>query len=147
MIPGAAWQARVMRGDNIASVLHRDTLAVLVGNDTFERGERCFAAGRVVEVAATRGELRGTIKPNEAGRAPYRVRIWVRDEGMAYQCTCPIGTERQFCKHGIALALAHLAKPAVSQPDPAELRALADRLVDKARRDPELLATLRELAS
>jgi uncharacterized Zn finger protein len=136
------------RGEDIASVLHRDTLAVLVGNHTYERGEQCFAAGRVVEVAATRGELRGTIKPNESGRAPYRVRIWVRAEGMAYQCTCPIGADRQFCKHGVAVALAHLAqpaKPAASEPDPGELRNLADELVAKARRDPELLATLREL--
>jgi uncharacterized Zn finger protein len=134
------------RGDDIASVLHRDTLAVLVGNRTYERGERCYAAGRVVEVAATRGELRGTIRPNESGRAPYEVRIWIRAEGMAYQCTCPIGTDRQFCKHGVALALAHLAKPAAIEPDPAELHSLAEQLVAKARRDPELLATLRELA-
>jgi uncharacterized Zn finger protein len=120
------------RGEDIASVLHRDTLAVLVGNRTYERGE-----------------LRGTIKPNESGRAPYQVRIWVRAEGMAYQCTCPIGADRQFCKHGVAVALAHLAAPAhapVVEPDPAELRALAEQLVAKARRDPELLATLRELA-
>jgi uncharacterized Zn finger protein len=135
------------RGEDIASVLHRDTLAVLVGNRTYERGERCFAAGRVVEIAATRGELRGTIKPNESGRAPYQVRIWVRAEGMAYQCTCPIGADRQFCKHGVAVALAHLAKPASApEPDSAELRALAEQLVAKARRDPELLAALRELA-
>ncbi|HEX4449555.1 MAG TPA: SWIM zinc finger family protein [Kofleriaceae bacterium] len=137
------------RGDDIASVLHRDTLAVLVGNRTYERGERCYAAGRVVEVAATRGELRGTIKPNESGRTPYHVRIWIRAEGMAYQCTCPIGSDRQFCKHGIALALAHLARPAptpIVEPDPTELHSLAEQLVAKARRDPELLATLRELA-
>ncbi|HEY1816265.1 MAG TPA: SWIM zinc finger family protein [Kofleriaceae bacterium] len=92
----------------IASVLHRETIAVLVGDHTFERGEQCYAAGRVLEVAAARGELRGTIRPQDSGRPPYKVRIWVRADGLAYQCTCPIGAERQFCKHGVAVALAHL---------------------------------------
>jgi uncharacterized Zn finger protein len=141
-----------MAGEDIASVLHRETIAVIVGNRTFERGEQCFAAGRVLEVAATRGELRGTIRPAESGRAPYRVRIWVRAEGMAYQCTCPIGSDRQFCKHGVALALAHLDRV---KPPADDLRArllamkpaaLVDRLLERAARDPALLEALRGLA-
>ena len=97
----------------IANILHRETLAVLVGNHTFERGERCFAAKRVQRVEASRGELRGVVTPNESGRAPYEVRLWVRDEGLAYECTCPIGIKLQFCKHTVAIALAHLEKERV----------------------------------
>jgi len=138
-----------MAGDDIASVLHRETIALIVGNRTFERGEQCFAAGRVLEVEATRGELRGTIRPAESGRAPYKVRIWVRAEGIAYHCTCPIGADRQFCKHGVALALAHLDQARVTPS--ADLRArllavepaaLVDQLLERAARDPALLDAL-----
>lgn len=129
----------------IANILHRETIAVIVGSRTFERGERCFTAGRVRSVDASGGELRGVVQPSETGRAPYRVRIWVRDEGLAYECTCPIGEQMQFCKHTVAIALAHLeqerveaerglsvlreALTAVTQP------ALVDGLLVLARRD------------
>src|SRR5262245_39652427 len=51
--------ALVERG--IANILHRETIAVIVGSQTFERGERCFAAKRVQRVEASRGELRGVV--------------------------------------------------------------------------------------
>jgi uncharacterized Zn finger protein len=143
----------VQRG--IANILHRDTIAVIVGSKTFERGEACFAAKRVQSVEAGRGELRGVVRPNEAGRAPYVVRIWVREEGLAYECTCPIGVTRQFCKHTVAIALAHLdnqrveiergigvlreALTAIPQPS------LVEGLVDLARRDPDMSDTLKRM--
>lgn len=97
----------------IASILHRDTIAVIVGKRTFERGERCFADGRVLHVEPGPGELRGTVRPLERGRALYTCRIWLREEGVAYECTCPIGVSLQFCKHAVAIALAHLDKERV----------------------------------
>lgn len=139
----------------IANILHRQTIAVLVGNRTFERGERCFAAGRVQRVEASRGELRGVVRPSEAGRAPYVVRLWVRDDGLAYECTCPVGETRQFCKHTVAIALAHLeqerteaerglgvlreALAAIPQP------ALVDGLLVLARRDAEWADALKRM--
>jgi len=143
----------VQRG--IANILHRDTIAVIVGSKTFERGEACFTAKRVQSVEAARGELRGVVRPNEGGRAPYIVRIWVREEGLAYECTCPIGVTRQFCKHTVAIALAHLenqrieiergigvlreALAAIAPP------ALIEGLVGLARRDPEMSDTLKRM--
>ena len=94
----------------IANILHRETIAVIVGSQTFERGEKCFAARRVQTVEASGGELRGVVSPTERARSPYVVRIWVREEGLAYECTCPIGIKRQFCKHTVAIALAHLER-------------------------------------
>jgi uncharacterized Zn finger protein len=91
----------------IANILHRETIAVIVGAQTFQRGEKVFAAGRVDKVEVAGGELKGVVKPTEAG-APYVVRIWMREEGLAYECTCPIGQRRQFCKHTVAIALHHL---------------------------------------
>ncbi|HUS32843.1 MAG TPA: hypothetical protein VMZ53_30285 [Kofleriaceae bacterium] len=139
----------------IANILHRDTIAVIVGAHMFERGKKCFAEARVQEVAASGGELRGRVRPSESGRAPYTVRIWVRDEGLAYECTCPIGAKLQFCKHTVAIALAHLEaerveaerglgvlREALQTIPPA---ALVDGLLVMARRDPGLSDDLKRM--
>jgi uncharacterized Zn finger protein len=139
----------------IANILHRETIAVLVGAKVFERGEACFAAGRVLRVEAGPGELRGTVRPEMRGRPVYAVRIWMRDEGIAYECTCPMGAQRAFCKHTVAIALAHLEKERreaerefsllrrrVMAVDPM---VLVDRLLDHARLDPGLAAILMQL--
>jgi uncharacterized Zn finger protein len=132
----------------IANILHRETIAVIVGSQTFERGEKCFVAKRVQQVEASRGELRGRVLPStEHYRAPYVVRIWMREEGLAYECTCPIGLKRQFCKHTVAIALAHLdnerqeaerglgiLREALCTVQP---QALIERLLVLARRDPQ----------
>jgi uncharacterized Zn finger protein len=139
----------------IASILHRDTIAVIVGARTFERGEQCFVGKRVLQVEAARGELRGTVKPAEHGRANYTCRIWLRDEGVAYECTCPIGVQRQFCKHAVAIALAHLANERVeAERGLGILReammtltqpALVEGLLGLARRDQDLADDLKRL--
>lgn len=139
----------------IANILHRETIAVIVGSQTFERGEKCFAAKRVISVEANRGELRGRVLPTERDRAPYVVRLWTRDEGLAYECTCPIGVKRQFCKHTVAIALAHLeAERQQAERDFAVLRdalatvqqpALVERLLVLARRDPAWATELKML--
>lgn len=144
-----------MLAGGIANILHRDTIAVIVGSKVFERGEQCFAAGRVLHVDAARGELRGAVRPQEAGRTVYAVRIWVREDGLAYECTCPMGVQQQFCKHTVAIALAHLDKERreaerelsllrrrVMAVDPM---VLVDRLLDHARTDPNLVAVLTRL--
>jgi uncharacterized Zn finger protein len=152
-----AWRSQGMLLVNgIASILHRQTLAMIVGSRMFERGESCFTEGRVLRVEAVAGELRGTVRPNEQGRAAYTIRIWVRDDGLAYECTCPIGEQRQFCKHAVAIALAHLdneRKEAASGlgvlrealmtvPQPA----LVSGLVQLARRDPAVADALKRVA-
>lgn len=139
----------------IASILHRDTIAVLVGKRTFERGQRCFGEGRVLSVEAAGGELRGAVRPQESGRATYAIRIWIREEGIAYECTCPIGEQRQFCKHAVALALAHLDKERIdAERGLGVLRealltitqpALVEGLLQLARRDGETADALKRM--
>jgi uncharacterized Zn finger protein len=139
----------------IATILHRSTLAAIVGSKMFERGEQCFAGGRVARVEAARGELRGVVRPQEASRSPYRVRVWVHDDGLAFECTCPIGEQRQFCKHTVAIALAHLdqerrdaaqglavlREALATVPPPG----LIEGLLVLARRDPALGDDLKRL--
>jgi uncharacterized Zn finger protein len=139
----------------IASILHRDTIAVIVGTRTFDRGQACYTAGRVLEVEAAAGELRGVVRPQATGRTNYAIRIWVRDDGIAYECTCPIGVTRQFCKHAVAIALAHLERERVeAERGIGVLRAalatvtqaeLVDGLLELARRDAKLAETLKRL--
>ncbi|MEZ4401436.1 MAG: hypothetical protein R3B06_15530 [Kofleriaceae bacterium] len=139
----------------IANILHRGTLATLAGARTFERGERCLAEGRVADVAAGRGELRGVVRPREADRAAYQVRLWLRADGLAYECTCPVGLERRLCKHTVAIALAHLAaERARAAPEVDVLRQaltalpgprLVDELVTLARREPAVADALKRM--
>lgn len=144
-----------MTEQGVANILHRATLAMIVGSKTFERGEKCFTEGRVLGVDSRAGELAGIVRPNESGRAPYEIRIWVRDNGLAYECTCPIGETRQFCKHAVAIALAHLQREQQrAEREIAALRselmnvsmaALLDGLVQHARVDRSLLEALRTI--
>jgi uncharacterized Zn finger protein len=139
----------------LTSVLHRDTLEMIVGRAAFKRGEECFRENRVLGVQAGGGELAGLVTPQESGRAPYEVRIWVRDDGLAFDCTCPIGNTRQVCKHTVAVTLAHLEKErARAEAEMSSLRdklmdlsvrELLDGLVSRARTEPALLTALNEL--
>ena len=139
----------------IASILHRETIAVIVGKHMFERGERCFAEGRVERVDRSDGELRGIVRPQEVGRRSYDTRIWVHETGLAYRCTCPVGRSLSFCKHTVAISLAHLeneriaverhitllreALTTISQP------ALVDGLLALAHRDHDWSVELKKL--
>lgn len=128
---------------------------MIVGGKTFERGEQCFKSGRVLGVESAPGELCGVVKPLDPARAPYEVRIWVRDDGLAYQCTCPVGSSLQFCKHTVAIVLAYLDRePLRPERELATLRvdlmhvsmsALLDGLVAHARLDRELLTALKRI--
>jgi uncharacterized Zn finger protein len=139
----------------IASILHRDTIAALVGAKTYERGEACFRAQRVLHVDFGQGQVRGTVRPQEAGRPMYAVRIWAKDDGMAYSCTCPVGKEQKFCKHGVALALAHMEGERDAADDRLETlrralvtvpnNALADGLIAAAKDDMRLQNVLAEI--
>lgn len=145
-----------MRVVGIANILHRETIATLAGEKAFKRGVECFNEGRVLGVESARGELAGLVKPQENGRAPYEVRIWVREDGLAFECSCPIGASRQFCKHTIAVTLAHLEKEKKrAEQELAGLREglmnlsikglmqVVDGLVAQARQDPAVLDALK----
>ena len=146
-----------MVGAGIANILHRDTISVIAGKRLFDRGQEVFAAGRVLMIATETGELRGTVRPNETGRDDYTTRIWMRDEGLAYECTCPMGMKRQFCKHAVAIALAHLEQERKSiavDRDFAVLReammtvsqeALVGGLLGLAKNDAELATSLKRI--
>lgn len=144
-----------MATDVIANILHRDTIAAIVGSRIFVRGEQCFEDGRVIGVESTRGQLRGTVRPSEPGR-PYATRIWIHEDGIAYDCSCPHSRKGHFCKHTVAIALFHVEKERKTLE--AQIGALRDRLmsiqhsllvdtlIEEGRANPHLLLALASLA-
>jgi uncharacterized Zn finger protein len=150
-----AWRRTAVAIGGIANILHRETLAMIVGSKIFERGEKCFVEKRVLGVESAPGQLCGVVKPKELGRSAYEIRIWVRDDGLAFECTCPIGRNREFCKHAVAVALAHLEKERKkAENELASLRvelmglsmtALLDGIVQYARLDRGLLDALKRM--
>lgn len=123
-----------------ANILHRDALRTLSDQRTFERGQEYLARGRVVALSRHEAMVTATVQ----GHTDYRVRIWVKDSGLAYACTCPVGVEGLFCKHGVAVGLAWLSREsaelkratvardpnAPTQPTPALAVATAGTLSD-----------------
>jgi uncharacterized Zn finger protein len=91
----------------IANILHQDTIRRLAGDRTFERGQAYYQDGRVVELARSGPALGAKVR----GERTYEVRLWVKDDNLAYHCTCPLGQEQTFCKHAVAVSLAWLGKP------------------------------------
>jgi len=85
----------------------------------------------------------------------YLVRVWVRAEGLAYECTCPVGIKRVFCKHTVAIALAHLEAERAAAIDHFGIlrealiairpELLVDGLLDLARRDAEWSDSLKRM--
>ncbi len=88
----------------IASILHQETIRRLSGDGAFERGRKYFDDGRVTGVERKEGSVHAKVRGAEA--TPYAVRIWMKDETLAYSCSCPQGQDQAFCKHAVALALA-----------------------------------------
>lgn len=97
----------------IANILHQDTIRRLSTDGAFERGRAYFNEGRVVELARKDGSVVAKVKGSEA----YAVRIWMHEDSLAYACSCPMGQERWFCKHAVAVALAFVGSIAGVEAD------------------------------
>lgn len=91
-----------------ASILHRDAIKKISDERSFARGRDYFEKGRVQSLTRHKSALVGVV----TGESPYAVRVWVKDQSLAYSCTCPRGAEGEFCKHCVALSLAWLARAA-----------------------------------
>ncbi len=86
----------------IANILHQETIRRLSGDGAFERGRAYFLEGRVIDVQRKDASIVAKVR---GATEPYDVRLWMKDESLAYACTCPQGQEQAFCKHAVAVAL------------------------------------------
>ncbi len=71
----------------------------------YERGQRYWREGRVVQYAADGEHVTGIV----AGADDYAVRLDGRGKRLVAACSCPMGLRGETCKHVVALALHHLA--------------------------------------
>ncbi len=139
------------RKDPLTGLLDARLLRRLAGARAFERGEDYFAGGHVGAIA----EQGGVITAKVQGSRTYRVKLWGSGDALDYACTCPVGDDGQFCKHGVALGLAWLGAKAATTPAKAKARritlddvraqlltrskpALVDLLMEQALEDDRL---------
>lgn len=97
----------------------------MAGARSFERGEAYFGSGRVGALAEHEGQVTARVR----GTREYLVKLWADGNDVGYSCTCPLGADGVFCKHGVAVGLACLGaasssgkpgrapKPAVTMED------------------------------
>jgi uncharacterized Zn finger protein len=88
----------------LADLLSEEILEELAGERAFERGTDYFADGQVVGLKEENGSITARVR----GTYYYRVRLWTEGEEVAFQCNCPVGQDRVFCKHCVAVGLAWL---------------------------------------
>lgn len=123
----------------------------LAGARAFARGEAYFAGGLVGALVAHDGAVRAKVQ----GTRTYRIELWRDGDELEYSCTCPVGEDGAFCKHGVAVGLAWIdaAAPQASakQPRPRvtlddvrarlmqqDKRTLVDQLMDQVMQDDDL---------
>ncbi len=79
-----------------------DDISLMADSKTFQRGDRYWRDGAVGSIIDDRGRVMATVE----GTRRYRVELMMRNGGLDFSCTCPVGDEGEFCKHCVATALA-----------------------------------------
>lgn len=82
------------------------------GERAFARGAAYFESGAVTDLVVSDE----TINARVVGGDEYAVQLWNDDGALGYSCTCPVGDDGVFCKHGVAAGLAWLAGQQSSVP-------------------------------
>jgi len=139
-------------GDGIGALLSLGGLRNLADGRTFERGEDYAIAGKVRDLVERDGEITATVR----GTHRYLVRVWEENADLAFECSCPVGSEGEFCKHCVAVCLAWLsdqgnAGAILTRPDSQagldtvrshlegrNKQSLIELLLDQAARDEQL---------
>lgn len=80
-------------------------MCTVAGDRTFARGVAYFEAGAVTDLVVSDE----TINARVVGGTEYAVQLWNDDGELGYSCSCPVGEDGDFCKHGVAAGLAWLA--------------------------------------
>ncbi|SRR6266540_5028160 len=145
-------------GPKLDSLISESRLRELAGDRYFERGERYFRNGAVINVRR-RGD---GIAARVIGTEPYVARMWLAGRALRWGCSCPLGVEGAFCKHLVATGLAWRSGKTGSAPEAVtelqlardnlrafDREALADLVADRAVWDEafyeELLLAARAL--
>lgn len=96
----------------LTEVITESILQTEAGDRAYERGLGYFQAGAVTDLVVTDDTLNARV----VGGDEYAVQLWNEDGELGYSCTCPVGDDGIFCKHGVAAGLAWLAGQAATPP-------------------------------
>lgn len=138
-------------------VITEDRLSAEAGDRTFARGAAYFESGAVADLVVSEETLNARV----VGGEEYAVQLWNERGALGHSCTCPVGDEGSFCKHGVAAGLAWLArqKHAPAQRGKDDLAAirewlaaapherLVELLLEQALNDPALRSRLEAQAA
>lgn len=80
---------------------------------SYKKGEDYFQRGLVRSLLADGDEIVAKV----SGTRDYKVRLQVEDSEFDGECSCPMGDMGTFCKHMVAVGLAHLAGAVVAMPE------------------------------
>lgn len=115
--------ARRPRLDRLELVASEGAVLELSGPRSFARGVAYHHDGRVELGAVSADRVDAVVR----GALPYEVHLWVAEGELGWSCSCPVGDDRKFCKHCVAVALC-LGNPGTDGPK-------QPRRAQKANRD------------
>ena len=87
------------------NVITEKSLRTEAGDRAYARGAAYFGSGAVTDLVVSEE----TINARVVGGDEYAVQLWAEGGRLGYSCTCPVGDDGVFCKHGVAAGLAWLA--------------------------------------
>ena len=133
--------------DRLSSVLNEAVIERLASPRSFGRGAGYFQEGRVGPLRASAGCVSATVQ----GAEDYAVKLHAKEDSLRFSCSCPVGTDGEFCKHCVAVALSWLDDQGLSGPTLDDARAylqtlppdsLVELLIEHAHEDERLARRL-----
>jgi uncharacterized Zn finger protein len=88
----------------------RELADELADEGSLARGVVYALDGRVERLEVAHGSLNAVVR----GSHPYRVTLSGSRDAPRWACDCPVGAERMFCKHCVAVALVAAGEDAES---------------------------------
>ncbi len=96
--------AKPRKGKDPEGMITRSALRQAAGPVYFSRGEEYFELDTVSFVHERKGNVNATVH----GTHLYKTSLWIEDGRVQGRCSCPLGQEREFCKHLVAAGLAYI---------------------------------------
>jgi uncharacterized Zn finger protein len=133
--------------EQLSTVLSATAVKRLASSRSYARGEAYFDEGRVGPLRAGADRVSATVHGSES----YTVELGIEKGLLLFACSCPVGAEREFCKHCVAVALSWFGDDGQSglTLDDARTyleglpaRSLAELLIDHAHEDERLARRL-----
>lgn len=137
----------------LADLVTESLLRTEAGDRAYARGAAYFESGAVTDLVMSEE----TINARVMGGDEYVVQLWAEGKRLGHSCTCPVGEDGVFCKHGVAAGLAWLAGGTAARSgkrvrddlaavrewlDSAPRERLTELILEQALNDPALRSRL-----